>query len=186
MAFYKKTKKVDEFDYRDVYVEIYEGLLGPTHCKLPHSPDKRVCDVCNRPIRPIRVHVVVIFGRDLDKLLVNMTALAVRRWAEKMIDETIDNIGDLGGEDTGDPDDDEKEGDDTGNKADDGLPMLPPPPDEPEAPPDKRGRGDKTQSPANRLAKLADRMKKLGWPQRAMGIVREEFRKRGKLPPKKD
>jgi hypothetical protein len=184
MPFFDHRKLVMEFDYRDVHVEIFAALMGATHCDLDHDPDRKRCEICGRPIRPIKVHIITIFGNDVETL-VNVTPLAARRIAEKMIDDVVDRLGDDGDptEDdpaTGDPDD-KTDGPD-GEKKPPSLPsdlgdLLPP-----MEPPDKgdRPRGPGTLVPSNRLARIADRMKKLGWPMKAVNIIRDELKKRGK------
>lgn len=168
MPFYANRKLVDEFEYRDVHVEIFQALMGATHCDLEHEPEKRKCDACGHPIRPIKVHLITVFGNDIEALI-NVTTPAARRIAEKLIDDVIDRRSDDGPFVDGldDPDEeDDRAGDD------DAL-----------IPPDRsndRGRGGiKPLAPSNRLARIAARMKKLGWPLKAANIIRDERRKRG-------
>ncbi len=173
MDLYANRKLVDEFDYRDVHVEIYQALMGATHCDLKHEPDKRKCDACGSPIRPIRVHLITVFGNDIEAL-VNVTPQGARRIATRMIDDVIDRQSDDHGPFVDKPDDDEK--DDPPDQRDD---LLSPPDDPPPGPGDNgRGRGERPLAPSNRLARIADRMKKLGWPQKAANIIRDERRKR--------
>jgi hypothetical protein len=186
MPFFDNRKLVMEFDYREVHVEIFAALMGATHCDLDHDPDKKRCEICGRAIRPIRVHIITIFGNDVETMI-NITPLAARRIAEKMIDDVVDRLEDDGGL----IDEDPPESGDTDDKSDDAdgpkkPPALPPNPGDllpPLEPPDKGSdspRGPGTLVPSNRLARIADRMKKLGWPTKAANIIREEFKKRGK------
>jgi len=176
MSFYANRKLVDEFDYRDVHVEIFQALMGATHCDLPHEPEKRKCDACGRPIRPIKVHLITVFGNDINTLI-NVTPQAARRIAERMIDDVIDrNKPDDDNPFADRPEDDE----DAAKKppADRGDLLIPP--DEPDQNDNGRGRGERPLAPSNRLARIADRMKKLGWPLKATNIIRDERRKRAK------
>lgn len=184
MPTFGQRKLVMEFDYRDVHVEIFAALMGATHCDVEHDPERKRCDVCGRPIRPIKVHIITIFGNDVETL-VNVTPLAARRIAEKMIDDVVDRLQDDGDPEedlpaADDPDKPDGKPNDPDKKPGDGdlFDLLPPP-----EPPD-RGRdkptGPGTLVPSNRLARIADRMKKLGWPMKAVNIIREELKKRGK------
>lgn len=177
MSFIANRKLVDEFDYRDVHVEIFQALMGATHCDLPHEPEKRTCDACGRPIRPIKVHVITVFGNDINTLI-NVTPPGARRIAERMIDDVMDRKSD----DDGDPFADKPgDDDDAAKKPPDERGDLLIPPDEPDERGDNgRGRGERPLAPSNRLARIADRMKKLGWPLKAANIIREERRRPAK------
>jgi hypothetical protein len=182
MPLFGQRKLVMEFDYRDVHVEVFAALMGATHCDLEHDPDRKRCEICGRPIRPIKVHIITIFGNDIETL-VNVTPLAARRIAEKMIDDVVDRL-----QDDGDPEDEDPPAD-APDKPDGGQSGKPKPPDDlpdflPPLEPPENGRdkptGPGTLVPSNRLARIADRMKKLGWPLKAVSIIREELKKRGK------
>jgi len=168
MSFYSNRRLVDEFDYRDVHVEIFSALMGATCCDLEHEPEKRKCDACGKPIRPIRVHIITVFGNDINSLI-NVTPLAARRIAEKMIDDVIDRQPDDLDPFADKPADD-KPKDDAGDL------LLPP--DDPDPRDNGRGRGERPLAPTNRLARIADRMKKLGWPLKAANIIRDEKSRR--------
>lgn len=176
MPSFANRKLVLEFEYREVYVEIFQALMGATHCDQDHQPEQKKCDVCGKPIRPIKVHIISIFGNDVE-VLVNVTPLAAQRLAEQMIDDVIDRTGG-DGEVLGDGRPGNGRGDDRPLEPIDlgDPPGLPEPPDQG----DERGRGHRSLVPSNRLARIADRMKKLGWPMKALNIIRDELRKRGK------
>jgi hypothetical protein len=175
MPFYSNQKLVDSFEYRGVFVEIYQAQMGAHHCDLDHDPAERKCRVCHKPIRSIKVHLIFCFGHEVETL-VNVNALAARRIAEQLIDDQIDRLDNPFDEDKDKPDDPPR-GDDSGKD----KPDVPDLPDLPDLPGNdgKRGRGERPLAPSNRLQRLAERMKKLGWPLKALNILREELKKRG-------
>ena len=169
MPLFADRKIVREFEYQQVFVQIFTALMGAAHCRIDHAPEKKRCDKCGKPIRAIKVHIIAVFGKDLETF-VNISDDQAERLAKQMIDDVVSRLPDL--------DPDGKNGDDEPDVP--GFPGL----DLPGAGDDDRGggrkKGDNPLAPVDKTIKLGERMKKLGWPTRAAQIIREELAKQKK------
>ncbi len=171
MPFFGNRVLVDEFEYREILVRIFETVKGGRCCGLDHEPDEVQCQNCGKAIRSKAVMLVCFFNTDVADMT-RRPLDSVRRIACKIIDNALDGRGpaaDGPGDDKPEaPKKPPEERPDPGRR--DPPPLLPPP-DEP----DDKG----AKKPKDRMAKITDTMKKLGWINRAAAMIREARKRAG-------
>ncbi len=172
MPFFGKKILRDQFEYRTILVSVYDTIKGARCCGLDHEPAETACQNCGNPIKPKRVMLLCFFNNEVADMSPRPLE-DVRRVARKIIDNAWDNRN-KPESDSGDdrPEAPKKPGaTDPGNgKPADDPPLLPPGGDA-----DDKGR----KTPQDKMAKLAERMKKLGWIARAAAMLREARKRAG-------
>ncbi|MFA6603230.1 MAG: hypothetical protein WCT10_00115 [Patescibacteria group bacterium] len=170
--FSDENKKVLRFIHRNILIEVFEAQMGATHCGLEHDPEALRCDICRHPIRPLRVYIAYCNDQQLDMVFHRVALTRIKN----ALEEYVDKILDFKDDDISDPfqDDDEipPEGSAPidGKRPKDPLAGLD---DDSEPPKSSGSNSGPGQNPADKITKIAERAKKLGWANKAKLIIRE-------------
>ncbi|KPJ85290.1 hypothetical protein AMJ57_03555 [Parcubacteria bacterium SG8_24] len=150
MPLYGDKTPVASFEHRDMQVDIYETLKGATHCGLEHEPTKKACEACGEPIMPQTVYLIYLMGQDMG--MESSSEDDAIEQAMAFIDDYTDEEEGAGPEI--DETDDVFECDECGSDEDD-APGFP------------------TGRPRQSLDSIKRIIRKLGWANKALTIIRE-------------